>query len=120
MNRDLAESLKDLYRVQRKIDQLNKEKQRIREYIIDLIVDSRLEGRKFSVGDRRLSYGRKVTTQSITNKYLTEVINEFYQGDKRRADELYDFIQQNRGKTTNYRLDFTKIPNKRLKDKNYI
>jgi len=115
MDRDLAESLRDLYRIQRRIDQLNQDKRRLREEIIDQIVDARLEGRKFSVGDRRLSYDRRVTTQSITNKYLSGVINEYFRGDTRKADELYDFIQQNRRKTSNYRLDFTKIPNKRGK-----
>ena len=109
MNRDLAESLKDLYRMQQRIDQLNQEKQRIREYIIDKIVDARLEGRKFTVGDRRLCYDRKVTSQSITNKYLAEAINEYFEGDTRKANELYDFIQQNRKKSSNYRLEFAKI-----------
>lgn len=108
MNSDLNEKLKMLYKVQRRIDELNQEKNQLKNEVERLIIDQKMEDKKFSVGDRCISYTKKTTTQPITQKYLSVCLEDYYQGDASRANKLYDFIISNRPKSARYQLDITK------------
>lgn len=112
MNQDLTDSMKDLYRVQKEIDQLNLQKDILKKRISDKIKIHELEGRKFTVGDRKLCYSEKTTKQSLSNKYLLETLDQYFRGDRSKVDDLYRYIQHNRREAKKYQLDFTKIPKK--------
>jgi len=117
MNSRLEDNMRRLYKLQRSIDELTSDKNRLREEIMDQIVEQRLEGKKFTVGDRRLSYNRKTVTQPITNKYLNASLREFFdqnrgRSDKINADRIYQHLVDNRKRTTEYVLEFNKVPPK--------
>lgn len=119
MNSRLEDNMRKLYKLQRSIDELTREKNRIREEIMDQIVAQRLEGKKFTVGDRKLSYNRKTITQPLTNKYLQSILHEYFEYNKNNnnnsrdlADRIFNYINDNRRRTKEYVLEFNKIPKK--------
>lgn len=113
----MEENMRRLYKLQRSIDELTREKNMIREEIMDQIVASRLEGKKFTVGDRKLSYNMKTVTQPLTNKYLHSILKEYFQNSNNSnrdnlADRIYNYIIDNRKRSKEYVLEFNKIPKK--------
>jgi hypothetical protein len=116
MNTRLEEDMRRLYKLQRNIDELTREKNMIREEIMDQIVASRLEGKKFTVGDRKLSYNMKTVTQPLTNKYLHSILQEYFENSNNNrdnlADRIYNYIIDNRKRSKEYVLEFNKIPKK--------
>jgi hypothetical protein len=119
----MEENMRRLYKLQRSIDELTREKNMIREEIMDQIVASRLEGKKFTIGDRKLSYNMKTVTQPLTNKYLHSILQEYFENrvtnsnrdNSNRdnlADRIYNYIIDNRKRTKEYVLEFNKIPKK--------
>ena len=117
MNSNLTQNLRELYRIQRRIDSLNREKVRLREAITDDIIEERLQGRRFTVGDRKVAYVDRTITQPLTNRYIKDALYNYFKGDNVRAEELYDYLMVNREKIKRQQLEFTKIPKR---DKNYI
>ena len=119
MNSSLEDNLRRLYKLQRGIDELNVDKNRLREEIMDQIVDLKLEGKKFTVGDRKLSYNRRTTTQPLTNKYLQNGLRGYFERktgtrDLEMADKIYDYLMENRKRTSEYALEFVKVPPRKL------
>lgn len=115
MNSRLEDNLRRLYKLQRGIDELNVDKNRLREEIMDQIVDLKLEGKKFTVGDRKLSYNRRTVTQPLTNKYLQNGLRGYFDRktgtrDLEMADKIYDYLMENRKRTSEYSLEFVKVP----------
>jgi tRNA/tmRNA/rRNA uracil-C5-methylase (TrmA/RlmC/RlmD family) len=116
MNSRLEGNLRRLYKLQRSIDELTREKNSLREDIIEDITNLRLEGKKFSVGDRKLCYNRKTVTQPITNKYLYSTLQEFFDVNKSAnpdlADRIYNYLIDHRKRSKEYVLEFNKVPTK--------
>lgn len=126
MNQKLADSLKELYRVQSQIDQLQEKKSKLRERIARQIIDAKLEGRKFAVGNRQLSYNQRKVTQPITQKYLRETIQEYFNrfGDRSDhrgdpAEHLFEYLLDQRNQSSRYQLDFSAVK-KNNRNPNYI
>lgn len=107
-DQELTNRLKDLYKIQKKIDDLTDEKNRLKRDVEDLIVECKLEGKKFAIGDRTISYNMKTTTQSISQKYLAAVLNEYFSQDTDTAEELLNFILDHRAKSQKYQLDIVR------------
>lgn len=105
---ELTERLKDLYKIQKKIDDLTDEKNKLKKDVEDLIVEQKLEGKKFSIGDRCISYSLKTTTQSITQKYLASALDDYYRNNSREAERVLEHILNNRPKSQKYQLDMIK------------
>ena len=108
MNQRLVEDMRELYKIQREIDKLNREKTQIKRDITDQIIDSRMEGRKFTVGDRKLSYCQRTVTQHVNIKYLKDCIYDYFEGDLDEANRLIDHIMANRERKQRYELEFVK------------
>ena len=108
MDQELTEKLKDLYKVQKKIDELSEAKNRVKRDVEDLIVECKLEGKKFAIGDRTISYNLRTTTQGLSQKYLAETLTTYYERDPDEADRLLRFILEGRAKTQKYQLDIVK------------
>ncbi|MEX0595218.1 MAG: hypothetical protein WD512_01880 [Candidatus Paceibacterota bacterium] len=109
--------MRRLYKLQRSIDELTREKNMIREEIMDQMVELRMEGKKFTVGDRKLSYNMKTITQPLTNKYLHSILQEYFEKSNSNnrdnlADRIYNYIINNRKRSKEYVLEFNKIPKK--------
>lgn len=108
MDEQLTRTLKDLYRIQKKIDDLTVEKNQLKKDVEVLIVDTRMEGKKFSVGDRTISYNQKTTTQSISQKYLADTLRKYFRDHPEKAEDILQYILDNRERTTKYQLDMVK------------
>jgi hypothetical protein len=119
----MEENMRRLYKLQRSIDELTREKNMIREEIMDQMVALRMEGKKFTVGDRKLSYNMKTVTQPLTNKYLHTILHEYFENRATNsnrdnsnrdnlADRIYNYIIDNRKRSKEYVLEFNKIPRK--------
>lgn len=110
MDQDLTECLKDLYKVQRSIDELNDKKTRLKKDVEELIVENGFEGKKFSIGDRCISYSLKTTTQPLTQRYLAASLEDYYQrqGSPEEAESVLKYVLENRQRTQKYQLDMTK------------
>tara|TARA_R100001163_G_scaffold31720_1_gene24808 strand:+ start:6846 stop:7196 length:351 start_codon:yes stop_codon:yes gene_type:complete len=113
MNPRLTDELRELYRLQLKIDDLMDRKNRCKNRISDMIIESGLEDRKFTVGDRKVSYCKKTTMQSLSQRYLKDVLHNYFRGDPEMADDIFDHILVNRSRNSHYQLDFIKNPKNR-------
>jgi len=116
MNDRLARKLKTMYKIQTEIDELNNIKNKLRMELEDLIREARMENRKFSVGDRTISYAKKTTTQPLTNKYVVDVLKNYYKNDIQEANEVYQYIMNHRKKTTKYQLEILKKKQRMVKE----
>jgi hypothetical protein len=114
----MEENMRRLYKLQRSIDELTRERNMIREEIMDQMVALRMEGKKFTVGDRKLSYNMKTVTQPLTNKYLHTILHDYFENSNNNsnrdnlADRIYNYIIDNRKRSKEYVLEFNKIPRK--------
>lgn len=115
MNERLERKLKAMYRIQREIDELINEKNKLKNELEDEIMNARMENRKFLIGDRSISYVKRTITQPLTNKFMDEVLKNYYKNDS-RAGEVYQYIMNRRKKTTKYQLEINKKPNKNKKN----
>ena len=108
MDQELTKTLKDLYRIQKKIDDLNIEKSQLKKDVEVLIIENNMEGKKFAIGDRVISYGAKTQLQGISQKFLVDTLRKYYRNNEQEAENLLQFILDNREKTTKYQLDMVK------------
>lgn len=112
MNADLSQRLKDLYKVQKKIKELNVEKAGLQGEVEELIVESGMEDQKIEVGgDACFCYKKKRVVGSISQKLLKDRLKEYFEkngeGNDEEIEELYDFILEGRAVTEKYQLDTT-------------
>lgn len=106
-NPRLIEGLKELYRIQKQIDELNQRKYQMKTKVEQMIIQSKMEDKKFTVGDRSISYSKKTSTPPITLKYLSSCLLDYY-GNEEEANQVYEYILDKRQKTTKYQLDMIK------------
>lgn len=113
MNSDLTQRLKDLYKVQKKIKELNFEKSGLQGEVEELIIETGMEDQKIEVGgDATFCYKKKKVVGSISQKLLKDRLKEYFSKDGADANEddiaeLYDFILDGRAVTEKYQLDTT-------------
>lgn len=113
MNERLVKKMRTMYKLQKEIDELMEMKNKLREELERIIREEKMEDRKFSVGDRSISYVKRTMTQPLTNKYVMEILKRYYKNDE-RADEIYEYMMQNRRKTTKYQLEIRKKNDKNM------
>jgi hypothetical protein len=116
MNDRLTRKLKTIYKIQTEIDELQNEKNKLKKELEELIMEARMENKKFSVGDRTISYIKRTTTEPLTNKYVNEILKNYYKNDIREADNVYKYIINHRKKTTKYQLEILKKRQRMIKE----
>jgi len=107
MDPALTNRIKDLYRIQRKLDILNQEKSILNKEIGNYIWKHRLENKRFKIGDRFLSYKEEEQLQSFSQKYVNSGLKDYYQ-DPDEADQVYQYLLDNRKAVKKYKLKMTK------------
>ena len=112
MDPALINRIKGLYRIQKKIDLLNNERNVLREEIEYYLYKHHLENQKFKIGDKQLIYEEVVSTQSLSQKYIKETLREYFRNDPSLADHVYEYLLNHREKIRKYQLKMTKIKKK--------
>lgn len=109
---ELTKRLKDLYKVQKTIKELNTDKVEIQRSVEDLIVDGGLENQKIEVGgDATFCYKMKRVVGGLSQKLLKDRLTEYFikdgDGTEEDVEELYKFILEGRAVTEKFQLDTT-------------
>lgn len=107
MDPALTNRIKDLYRIQTKLDILNAEKSILSKEIEHYIWKHRLENKRFKIGDRFLSYKPETQLQSFSQKYVKNGLIDYYT-DPKEADDVYQHLLDKRSATKKYKLKMTK------------
>ena len=92
---DLQQQLLALHQKVEQINQLTKEKEALRQRVLQSIKAQHLENKRFNVGDRKYQYRRQKVTPGFSQQFLAKKAAEFL-GDPNRARELMRFLLKER------------------------
>lgn len=109
MDPTLINRIKSLYRIQKKIDLLNNERNVLRDEIEYYLYKHHLENQKFKIGDKQLIYEEVVSTQGLSQKYIRDSLRNYFHRDPGMADRVYEYLLDHREKVKKYQLKMTKI-----------
>jgi adenine-specific DNA methylase len=102
----LIKTIRDWVKIDNDIRKLQKE-QNIRKKEKKILSTSLIETMKnneincFDINDGQIYYSKKNVKKPITKKILLELLNKYYNGDAIKANDLNDFILNNREETVN-------------------
>lgn len=68
----------------------------LKQTLMDEIKKNQLEKRPFVIGDRMIKYKVVKDTESISQKYLKQVLTKYFENDLNEAKTLFDFIIKSR------------------------
>lgn len=71
-----------------------KEQKEISETLMDIMKENEID--EFDLKDGKLVYTKKNIKKPITKKGLLDILKRYYNDDKEKADELNNFIMDNR------------------------
>jgi hypothetical protein len=70
------------------------EKKRISNSLMEIMKQNSID--VFDINDGQLCYSKKTIKKPITKKVLIEILSNYYKGDAIKANELNEFILENR------------------------
>ena len=101
MQSELIEIIKEWVKIDNEIIQLraeeSKRKQRQKEMskmIMTKMKEDEID--EYNLKDGKLKYSKKNVKQPITKKKLTEILTKYYNGNTEQADNLNNYIMDNR------------------------
>lgn len=68
--------------------------------LIELMKTHGIEDRSIEINDGNIEYKNKTSKKPLTQKSLSKLLNEFYDGNLEKVEELKQFILENREETT--------------------
>ena len=100
----LVKTIKEWVKIDNEIRSLQKEanmrkteKKKMSETLIDIMKKNEIDC--FDIKDGQICYTKKNIKQPITKKVLLSILTKFFSGDGTRANELNEFILENRQET---------------------
>lgn len=98
---DLIKVIKDWVKIDNEIRTLQKEissrrneKTKISQRLMTIMKQNEIDC--FDTNDGQILYKKKQVKKAITKKHLMNILNEFYQGNADKAEELNTYIMDNR------------------------
>lgn len=111
MSQELIDNLKDLRHLQKEMELLKEDQDRIRAEIEKLIIKENMTGKKFHLKDRYYMYKKKTISQGFTQDYIKKCLQEYHHNKPREAEAEFRFILDNREKKSVYGLETIKRKN---------
>jgi seryl-tRNA synthetase len=68
--------------------------------LIELMKTHGIEDRSIEINDGNIEYKNKTSKKPLTQKSLSKLLNDFYDGNTERVEEIRHFILENREETT--------------------
>jgi hypothetical protein len=100
----LVKTIKEWVKVDNEIRSLQKEssirkieKKKMSETLIEIMKKNEIDC--FDIKDGQICYTKKNIKQPITKKVLLSILTKYFSGEVSRANELNDFILENREET---------------------
>jgi hypothetical protein len=100
----LVKTIKEWVKIDNEIRSLQKEvnarkteKKKMSETLIDIMKKNEIDC--FDIKDGQICYTKKNIKQPITKKVLLSILTKYFSGDGTRANELNEFILENRQET---------------------
>lgn len=109
MDSELTEKINILYKIQKNLDYLTRQKQIIKDEVEKMIIDRKLHNKRLAIGDRYIVYKKNQINQTLSQKYLGDTLLRYF-GDEVKVERLMKYILDNRNKKTNYVLEINKKP----------
>jgi len=83
--------------LQKEVSARKTEKKKISETLIEIMKKNEIDC--FDIKDGQIYYTKKNVKQPITKKVLLSILTKYFSGDGTRANELNEFILENRQET---------------------
>lgn len=80
--------------LQKEVSKRNAEKKKISANLIDVMKKHEIDC--FDIKDGQIMYNKKTVKKPMTKKVLLTVLSKYFQGDFMKANELNEFILENR------------------------
>ena len=97
--RDWVKIDNDIRKLQKEQGIRKKEKKLLSISLIETMKNNEIDS--FDINDGQIYYSKKNVKKPITKKILLELLNKYYNGDAIKANDLNDFILNNREETVN-------------------
>jgi hypothetical protein len=104
---DLRQKLSELHNVVNEIDTSTERKNQLKGEVITIIKERGLEQKKFSIGNRMIRY-KVETHKSLTQGYLYQALKTYFKEDLDTANQLYQYIIENRPEKETETLDIVR------------
>ena len=97
----LEDKLNEIYHLTNDIEEKTQRKNKVRNELITLIKADKLEGRKFSIGNRYIKYKMENHTECLSQKFLLRALQDYYgPKDLDESLKIYKFILNKREQKT--------------------
>jgi len=84
----------DIRKLQKEQNNRKIEKKKLSLKLMEIMKTNEIDC--FDINDGKLCYEKKSIKKPITKKILLSILNKFYMGDNKKAEELNTFIIENR------------------------
>jgi hypothetical protein len=89
----------------------------IKQTLLNEIKDHQLEKRPFIIGDKIIKYKIIKDTEGLSQKYLKQVLNKYFEDTPTEAKNLFDFIISSRNSKYVELVDLSARPNPKTQGK---
>jgi seryl-tRNA synthetase len=86
--------------MQAETNRLKTERKETSLKLIELMKTHGIEDRSIEINDGNIEYKNKTSKKPLTQKSLSKLLNDFYDGNTERVEEIRHFILENREETT--------------------
>ena len=98
---NLIKSIKEWVKIDNEIRELQKqqllrkvEKKKISETLIEIMRNNEIDC--FDINDGQIIYNKKSVKKPITKKILFDILSKYYKGDSNKAEDMQNYILENR------------------------
>jgi hypothetical protein len=84
--------------LQHEINVRKNEKKGLSSVLMNIMKQNEIDG--FDINDGQIAYVKKNIKKPISKKLLLNLLSDYYKGDETKANELNNFILENREETT--------------------
>ena len=98
---NLIKTIKEWVKIDNEIRELQKqqstrkvEKKKISETLIEIMRKNEIDC--FDINDGQIIYNKKSVKKPITKKILFDILSKYYKGDSNKAEDMQNYILENR------------------------
>jgi hypothetical protein len=84
----------EMRKLKKEISSRKTEQDKITKVLIDVMKSNEID--EFNINNGKLSYTNRTVKKPITKKNLLEILSKFYNGNTQQANEINQFILDNR------------------------
>jgi len=84
----------EMRKLKKEISSRKTEQDKITKVLIDVMKSNEID--EFNINNGKLSYTNRTVKKPITKKNLLEILSKFYNGNAQQANEINQFILDNR------------------------